>query len=912
MTEPGSDPLDRILADLDGLEADERTRRLAALEREDPDLHLAVTRRIDESTSGATFRDRGDDTTGIPAAETMTDARIAPGMRIGPCHLVRLLGEGGMGAVYEARQEGLDRPVAIKFMKSGIVSKSARARFLHEAKLLSRLRHPGIAQVHEVGLHDLGAGRVSLPYYVLELVPDARPLGRWVAEQRLDDRALIELYVAVAQAVVHGHRLGVIHRDLKPANILVDPEGRPKVIDFGLARTEDDQLVTRSFETETGAIVGTLPYMSPEQLGGGEQVDTRSDIYALGVILYELLTGHRPHEFRGKSLPEAVAMVRETAPPRPRRFRPDLSVDLETICLKALRKDPDERYASVDALIEDLERWSRGLPVLARPQSAAYAFRLYARRNKALVGAMAAFLVLLVAATIVALELAREARLAEEAASRSAAAEKERREQAERLLAASTGLADWLVLDHLDQLARLPGGTRTTEATTARILDWLESMRAEAGDDRDMQRSLALATLEVGSVLGSPSRPNLGRTEEALDHIRRAEEVFAARLKDEPDDLESLVDLVAVRLARAEIEPMLGRFDEAETALGEVESLLARGRAVHPKDARLAHAEAQFLRDRGQLAENRGRLEEGLELVHRALALRRDLIARDLRDDKIDEDRALLVDRMAEMRLLAGLGRDDEVVAIAEEILPELRTRGDDDVIVGNDLAYVLTQLADSLVSREDQRERALELYAEARNRRRDLLEHDPDDSARKRALALAEERLGFSLALAGRPDEALAHLEAAEERLREILAAAPSSREARVQLRILLGRLVAVRGMLGLKTEACAAADEALAIARGLVTDDSEDFGARRALGEALMGRGGALIQSMTAETGMVEQRTTIEAARAAFAEARRVFRDFEKVAERPVWLDSMLAACDQYVAVCDQTLEAMAADER
>ncbi|MCA9320762.1 MAG: serine/threonine protein kinase, partial [Planctomycetes bacterium] len=216
---------------------------------------------------------------------------LRSGSMIGDCLLERRLGEGGMGTVYAARQEPLGRQVAVKLMREGLASSSARQRFAFEARVLAGLMHPGIAQLYEYGVHDFGG--VGIPYYVMELVADARTLIEFADEEELGLEARLELMEEICRAVHFGHTKGIIHRDLKPANILVDSSRKPKVIDFGLARSndeDDESAVTRSFATAPGALVGTLPYMSSEQLSG-RPADVRSVVYSLGVVLYELVCG---------------------------------------------------------------------------------------------------------------------------------------------------------------------------------------------------------------------------------------------------------------------------------------------------------------------------------------------------------------------------------------------------------------------------------------------------------------------------------------------------------------------------------------------------------------------------------------------------------------------------------------------
>jgi serine/threonine protein kinase len=288
-------------------------------------------------------------------------AEDVAGRRIGAYTLVRIIGAGGMGAVYEARQDHPERAVALKVLRGALGSRGSLRRFEEEAAILARLRHPGIAQVFEAGTFDSGAG--PTPFFAMELIEGASPLTTSARERKLPPRERLALFLAVCDAVAHGHQRAIIHRDLKPANILVGADGAPKVIDFGVARTLGDPA-----HTVTQQFVGTLSYMSPEQCTGPTHsgADVRSDVYALGVILFELLTDARPYDVDEKSLPEAARIIREEAPPRPSSIIPDLRGDLETIILKALEKDPLRRYQSVAELADDLQRFLTERPILAR------------------------------------------------------------------------------------------------------------------------------------------------------------------------------------------------------------------------------------------------------------------------------------------------------------------------------------------------------------------------------------------------------------------------------------------------------------------------------------------------------------------------------------------------------------------
>ncbi len=314
------------------------------------------------------------------------------------------LGRGGMGVVYKVRQRKLNRIVALKMFSGSVATSAERVRFCTEVEAVAQLQHPNIVQVFEVGDHD---GR---PYYSLEFAQGGS-LAQALRGQAYPPREAALLLAPLAGAIDHAHQHGIIHRDLKPANILLhcapgspehDANGSapisafiPKIADFGLAQRQGDLR-----QTQTGQIVGTPCYMAPEQVDGGRQpVSGCTDVYALGVILYEMLTGRPP--FQGSSVIATLEQVRKHVPVPPSRLQPRLPRDLETICLKCLEKEPARRYASAAELAHDLRRFLANQPILARPPSVVYQTRMFVRRNKALVGGMLGIALALIAGTIV-------------------------------------------------------------------------------------------------------------------------------------------------------------------------------------------------------------------------------------------------------------------------------------------------------------------------------------------------------------------------------------------------------------------------------------------------------------------------------------------------------------------------------
>lgn len=413
--------------------------------------------------------------------------------------LVREIGRGGMGIVYEAEQQQPQRAVAVKMIRERALADGHRVRlFEREIETLARLRHPAIASIYEAGRTANGRH-----YYVMELVRGV-PLTEYVRLHRLALAPLLRLFGRVCQAVHYAHQRGVIHRDLKPHNIIIDADGNPKILDFGLARLGQANGAIGTATAEVGKILGTLPYMSPEQArispGAVAEIDVRTDVYGLGVILFELLTGELPYDVASVPPAEALRIICEEPPRRPRLVNRALRPDLETIVLKALAKEPARRYDSPAALAEDIERFLADQPIRARPPSTAYLLAKWLARHRStvpfvavLVVVIAAFLVLL---RIQSLEISR-ARHAMELAQRPVPA-----------------AAQWAVDARLRETARQLEQSAEELLANRNFLAAEPVLRACLDLRRDVHGPAHGLTAYVESLLGG-CLTRLGRYEEA-------------------------------------------------------------------------------------------------------------------------------------------------------------------------------------------------------------------------------------------------------------------------------------------------------------------------------------------------------------------------------------------------------------
>ncbi|MBX3407587.1 MAG: serine/threonine protein kinase [Phycisphaeraceae bacterium] len=548
---------------------------------------------------------------GAPAAIGL----LAPGAKFGRYTIVRPIGAGGMGAVYEATQESPRRSVALKVIRGNWLSPQLLRRFEHESQVLGRLQHPGIAQVYEAGsvTDERGEGGSVTPFFAMELIKGV-PLTDYAAARNLGTRERLELVARICDAVYHAHQKGVIHRDLKPGNILVDESGQPKVLDFGVARATDSDIQQTTMQTDIGQLIGTVPYMSPEQVGGDpNELDTRSDVYALGVIAYELLAGRLPYDLQKKMIHEAVRVIREEDPTRLSSINRTLRGDIETIVGKALEKDKARRYQSAEALGSDIRRYLKDEPIAARPASTWYQAGKFARRNKVLVGGVAATFLVLVAGIIgVSLMLQRaleaEGGLTKQIGETTAALKKaQEAEAAERRRADELKQVSDFQEKMLAQVDPTTAGVWLTEDVTRRLAAALE--KAGVPEEERIAQVDAFRQQWVKVNATDAARELIDRT-----ILRPAAKAIDEQFADQP-----LVD-AQLRQALADRYRELGLY-EAATPLQE-SALATRQGALggeHPDTLASIGKKAGLLREQGRLSEAEAYVRSALDKCRRVL-----------------------------------------------------------------------------------------------------------------------------------------------------------------------------------------------------------------------------------------------------------------------------------------------------
>jgi len=529
----------------------------------------------------------------IAIAENLGRSELFIGRRIGPYQIVNQIGAGGMGEVYRAfRIDEYEKEVAIKVVRAGQESGFSLSRFKNERQILARLDHPNIAH-----LLDGGTTEAGLPYFVMEFI-EGKPIDDYCDRHKLSTEERLRLFLQVCSAVQYAHQRLIIHRDIKPSNVLVTSEGTPKLLDFGIAKILDTEATAGQFEpTLTIFRAFTPEYASPEQIKG-DPITTASDVYSLGVVLYELLAGRHPYRKPNSRPQEIFHAVCEVEPEKPSTAvkkknadesarelpstllvaRPDSSAqklskrlrgDIDNIVLMALRKEPQRRYTSVEQFAEDIRRHLENLPVLARKDTVGYRTSKFVNRHKAAVFAAVLLTLILLGALAITLWEARVAR-EQAAVARSQEARAERRFNDVRKLANS------LIFEVHDSIRNLPGATQARKLVVSRAVEYLDSLSREASGDPSLQRELATAYDTIGDVLGYSGTANLGDFQGAAASYAKALAIWEALAAANPTDVNVQLGLGSEYFRITQVLENIGDFTAARATMERAQPLVRR------------------------------------------------------------------------------------------------------------------------------------------------------------------------------------------------------------------------------------------------------------------------------------------------------------------------------------------------
>jgi tetratricopeptide (TPR) repeat protein len=573
-------------------------QRVAWLDQEcagDAVLRGRVLRLLEADTTGTEAGIERGPPPRLLAAADVSGADGIVGQRIGRYTVRAVLGIGGMSAVFAAEQDQPRRTVALKTMRSGLLSESARKRFALESEILGRLKHPAIAEVYEAGTWREPLAGSEIPFFAMELVAGARPLDRFVRDEKLGLRATVALFAAVCDGVAHGHALGFVHRDLKPANILVDEQGSPRIIDFGIARATESDLAATTLLTEAGQVLGTMQYMAPEQIDGrAGAADQRADVYALGVILYELLGNAPPFPARDHSITSYARLLRETEPPA----LPAVPREIEWVLQRALRADAASRYPDARAFAEDLRRFLRSEPLTVGPPSTAYRLHKFLRRHRVLVAVLAVLVIGITGTTTQWVRADHAKRLAQQETAKTDAALGVAQRQTTKAERVNAFLVDLIQSADPYERGSKTGGRDMT------LRELLENAAARLDRLRDQPDAEADLCFNLGNALRS-----LGQLERAKTLHARALELRRSLHGAQHADVGEAENGLALTMK------LLGDFDAAET---HYRSALATFSAVHGSEHRQI---ALIGFNLGNLLLTRGRLDEADAMLRDAVAL---------------------------------------------------------------------------------------------------------------------------------------------------------------------------------------------------------------------------------------------------------------------------------------------------
>jgi non-specific serine/threonine protein kinase/serine/threonine-protein kinase len=694
------------------------------------------------------FQEKARDFIETPAVETaaelFADERtgLRPGDALNGYRIISLIGEGGMGEVYLAEDTKLERKVAIKLLKLGLGTANIIRHFHQEERILAGLTHPNIAQLYGGDVTKNG-----LPYFVMEYVDGAR-LDDYCRDKQLSIAERLGLFRKICAAVSYAHQHLVIHRDIKPANIRVTADAEPKLLDFGIAKLVDPTTAAIAEQTMTLAAVMTPDYASPEQVRG-ESITTASDVYSLGVLLYELLTEQKPYKIDSRTPTNVSHAIAEQQPTRPsiavaKQSRTDGEVkilpkslrgDLDNIVLMAMRKEPARRYPSVAQFSEDIRRHLEARPVIARKDTLGYRTTKFVSRNKIAVGAAALLLLSLISGLIAT---GWEAR------------------RANRRFNEVRRLANSLMFEIHDSVKDLQGSTPTRRLIVTRALEYLDSLAREAGNDSSLQRELATAYEKVGDIQGNPYYANLGDTDGALASYRKATSI-RERLRNISSTIESEMELGRSYRGLGDISEQKGDIGQSVGNYRRSLSIFEQLAAKYPAEFSVQDESARAYETLGDGLSRSGKSEtERLACYQKALSIRQSLLTQQPTNPKMRRSVALTYLKIGsasdakEPHHIGNMRRGVEMMeALSVEDPNSERAR--------REVGFAYYQIGGAQIAAGDYAQ-ALQSRRKAFAIRQEIAEEDPKNVQARFDLAVAHGDLAEALSATGQAADALAH----------------------------------------------------------------------------------------------------------------------------------------------------------
>jgi len=812
------------------------------------------------SAHGEAFLDERDRFVSSESFETDT---LSPGQIIERYRIIREIGRGGMGAVFlaERADDQYQKQVALKLIKRGTDTDSVLRHFRNERQILAGFDHPNIARLFDGGTTESG-----LPYFVMEYV-EGLPIDEYCNARALSVIERLKLFREVCAAVSYAHRHLVIHRDIKRSNILITTEGVPKLLDFGIAKIL--QQGDEPLATVTGPRPMTPEYASPEQLRG-EPMTTASDVYSLGVLLYQLLTGQSPYRFPSQSPNDMARVITETEPKKPStaagsnpnqqseiRNQKSLRGDLDNIVLMALRKEPERRYQSVEQFSEDVRRHLEERPVLARRDTAGYRAGKFVRRNKTALAAAALVLFILVGGIIAT---SWQARIATR-----------ERARAERRFNDVRKLANSVLFDYHDAIKALPGATKVRERLVKDGLNYLDSLAGEAHGDPALQRELAAAYERVGDVRGGQSSGNLGDIAGAVESYTKALRIREALVAVNPADAQARRDLAS---SHQKIGFRLLDTGEASNGLEHLRKALTLYldlKREQPPDDDLQLELAGTYNQLGKALMLRGDFAGALEQHRAALAICEKLAASNPRDQRYRRELWSSQDKIGyelwcQNDVAGALEANSKALALGEALFAE------DPINANYRRGLVVNYQHGGDYRRQSDKRGALEYFRKAAALDEELLVADPGNALTRKDLAYAHKKIADFLVELEDNSQALPHFSKALESYEKVVTDAPSDLISQFLVATCHAGVARMQARLGEVDPALEECRKAFALLQGITGDEPGNLGRGQAY-EYLGYAYAALAASPKASASETRQR--MSAARDMFRQTLNILDD-------------------------------------